>query len=161
MSTARPLVRSSGARRRQPWLGVLFPGVLALAACGPDAGDTAAAGETATIRPATPSASVDPSAPVDTVNVALLEYVIGMPSTLPAGRLALRLSNQGFELHNLKILAEDGTLVWETEREVFQGQTRVDELDLAPGTYTVLCDVAGHDSKGMLATIEVVERPDG
>ena len=96
----------------------------------------------------------------DAVDVALLEYAIGMPSRLPAGPTVLRLSNQGFELHNLK-LVDPATreVLWETETDVNTGEVRLVELDLSPGSYTVVCDVAGHDSRGMLMTLTVEASP--
>ncbi|WP_420447427.1 hypothetical protein [Candidatus Palauibacter sp.] len=92
----------------------------------------------------------------DAVDVALLEYAIGMPSRLPAGPTVLRLSNQGFEMHNLKLVdPASGEVLWETETDVNTGEVRLVELDLSPGSYTVVCDVAGHDSRGMLMTLTV------
>ena len=92
----------------------------------------------------------------EAVDVALLEYAIGMPSRLPPGPTVLRLSNQGFEMHNLKLVdPASGELLWETESDVNTGEVRLVELDLSPGSYTMLCDVAGHDSRGMLMTLTV------
>ena len=92
----------------------------------------------------------------DTIDVALLEYAIGIPGTLPAGELILTLSNQGFEDHNLRFfLIEADSVVWETASDVVAGETRVVELELEPGRYTVMCDVAGHDTRGMQITVNV------
>ena len=96
----------------------------------------------------------------DAVDVALLEYAIGMPSRLPAGPTVLRLSNQGFEMHNLKLVdPASGEVLWETETDVNTGEVRLVELELSPGSYTVVCDVAGHDSRGMLMTLTVEASP--
>jgi plastocyanin len=96
----------------------------------------------------------------DAVDVALLEYAIGMPSRLPAGPTVLRLSNQGFEMHNLKLVdPASGDVLWETETDVNTGEVRLVELELSPGSYTVVCDVAGHDSRGMLMTLTVEASP--
>jgi len=93
---------------------------------------------------------------IDTIEVALLEYVIGIPRVLRAGSHALRVSNQGFEIHNLKLLESRGdSVVWQTGADINPGQTGVFEVDLAAGSYTLLCDVAGHDTRGMKVTIEV------
>ena len=117
---------------------------------------------------ARPAAAAGPAPPAtdsidaaEAVDVALLEYAIGMPARLPAGPTVLRLSNQGFELHNLKLVdPESGAVLWETEEDVNTGETRLAELVLEPGRWTVLCDVAGHDSRGMLMTLTVEARAD-
>jgi len=138
---------------RRGWLALT---AAAVAGCGSGGSDSGGREE------APPAASVGPTgAQLDTVDVALLEYVIGMPMRLTAGRVAWRLSNQGFEIHNLKVIAEGGDApVWETERDVIPGETRVVELELAPGSYTVLCDVAGHDEKGMQMKLVVTRGPE-
>ncbi len=135
--------------------------------CGGEGASADAAAAPASVAAAAPEAAdsasePDPSAAyaVDAVDVALLEYAIGMPSRLPAGPTMLRLSNQGFEMHNLKFVeAASGELLWETETDVNTGEVRLVEIDLAPGSYTVLCDVAGHDSRGMLTTLTVEASP--
>ena len=92
----------------------------------------------------------------DTIEVALLEYAIGIPTKLSSGEVILKLSNQGFEDHNLRFfLSNMDAPVWETESDVAAGETRLVELELGPGQYTVICDVAGHDTRGMSITINV------
>ena len=92
----------------------------------------------------------------DTIEVALLEYAIGMPTKLSSGEVILKLSNQGFEDHNLRVFPSNtDSPVWETESDVAAGETRFVELELGPGQYTVICDVAGHDTRGMSVTINV------
>jgi len=120
----------------------------ARAAGAPDAADSA------------PEPDLSAAYAADAVDVALLEYAIGMPSRLPAGPTVLRLSNQGFEMHNLKLVdPANGEVLWETEADVNTGEVRLVELDLSPGSYTVVCDVAGHDSRGMLMTLTVEASP--
>ena len=92
----------------------------------------------------------------DTIEVALLEYAIGMPTKLSSGEVILKLSNQGFEDHNLRIFPSNtDSPAWETESDVAAGETRFVELELGPGQYMVICDVAGHDTRGMSVTINV------
>lgn len=98
-------------------------------------------------------------AAVDTVEVALLEYAIGMPTRIAAGNVVLRLSNQGFELHNLKVFPSGAdTPIWQTASDINPGEVEVVSVDLEPGSYNVRCDVAGHDTRGMHLNIEVEER---
>lgn len=110
--------------------------------------------------PAPQPAAQAEEAPVEAIDIALLEYVIGMPTTIEAGPQVFRLSNQGFELHNLKFFNAAGELVWETSGELAQGEDLIVEFELAPGAYSVVCDVAGHDARGMVKDIEVVESSD-
>lgn len=120
----------------------------ARAAAAPDAADSA------------PEPDLSAVYAAEAVDVALLEYAIGMPSRLPAGPTVLRLSNQGFEMHNLKLVDPvGGEVLWETETDVNTGEVRLVELELSPGSYTVVCDVAGHDSRGMLMTLTVEASP--
>ena len=134
------------------------------AAKGGEPADAAAAPASAAAAPEAVDASSEPDLSAvfaaEAVDVALLEYAIGMPSRLPAGPTVLRLSNQGFEMHNLKLVdPASGEVLWETEADVNTGEVRLVELDLSPGSYTVVCDVAGHDSRGMLMTLTVEASP--
>ena len=107
------------------------------------------------------AAEADDIYAVEAVDVALVEYAIGMPTQLPPGPTVLRLSNQGFEGHNLKLVnPESGAVLWETESDLNAGEARLVELVLETGTYRMICDVAGHDTRGMLMTLNVQARTD-
>ncbi len=113
-----------------------------------------------------PRTETPPPVPTETlsdqavVDVSLLEYIIGSPEVLPAGTVELRLSNQGFEPHNLKLVdPRNGEVLWETEDDLPSGEVRSVELTLEPGAYTLVCDVAGHDSRGMVRDVSVVAAP--
>lgn len=163
-----PRLRSPTAGRIAPSCagrrGICVAAVLAFG-CGGEAesADAAHPPGAAAARDAAGSASEPDLSAVyaaDAVDVALLEYAIGMPSRLPAGPTVLRLSNQGFEMHNLKLVdPASGEVLWETETDVNTGEVRLVELALSPGSYTVVCDVAGHDSRGMLMTLTVEASP--
>ena len=128
------------------------------AADSPDPGADAAA---AAVEADAALAAADSIYAVDAVDVALVEYAIGMAARLPPGPTVLRLSNQGFEGHNLKLVdPASGEVLWETDEDVATGEVRLVEVELSPGTYTVVCDVAGHDSRGMLMTLTVEAPPD-
>ena len=130
-------------------------GLLAIG-CGGSADRPDAAGEAAGAAADPAVAAEDSVYAVEAVDVALLEYTIGMPTRLPPGPTVLRLSNQGFEGHNLKLVdPENGAVLWETDEDVATGEVRLVEVELPSGTWTVVCDVAGHDSRGMLMTLTV------
>ncbi|WP_420635331.1 sulfocyanin-like copper-binding protein [Candidatus Palauibacter sp.] len=129
--------------------------------CSGDAEPPDRAGDPPPAADAALSANLDTIYAADAVDVALLEYAIGMPTRLPAGPTVLRLSNQGFEMHNLKLVdPESGDVLWETETDVNTGETRLEEIVFAPGTYWVVCDIAGHDTRGMYMTLTVEARAD-
>jgi uncharacterized cupredoxin-like copper-binding protein len=93
----------------------------------------------------------------DTVELKMDEYIFGLPSlTLPAGRLVFQMQNLGFESHNIEIRRGD-SLVAKTDEDLRPAQTRFLEVVLEPGEYQLICTIAGHDGKGMLETITVVE----
>ena len=159
--TARGVGPRAACRRGTP----IAAAVLALG-CGGEGGAANAAADpasaAATLEAGASAREPDLSAvyAADAVDVALLEYAIGMPSRLPAGPTVLRLSNQGFEMHNLKLVDPgSGEVLWETESDVNTGEVRLVALELSPGSYTVVCDVAGHDSRGMLMTLTVEASP--
>lgn len=160
-----PRLRSPTAGRIAPSAagrpGIFVAAVLAFG-CGGEGEPADAAADPARAAAGGSASEPDLSAvyAADAVDVALLEYAIGMPSRLPAGPTVLRLSNQGFEMHNLKLVdPASGEVLWETETDVNTGEVRLVELELSPGSYTVVCDVAGHDSRGMLMTLTVEASP--
>lgn len=138
-----------GRRWPSARLGVTAITAVATLGCSPGA------------EPPRPDAAATRAA-VDTVEVALLEYAIGMPTRIAAGNVTLRLSNQGFELHNLKVFPTGANSpIWQTSKDINPGEVEVVSLDLAVGSYNVRCDVAGHDMRGMQINIEVEERKPG
>ena len=165
-----PRLRSSTGARIAP-LAARRRGILAVAAvlafgCGGEGESADAAADPARAAAAPDAAGSAPEPDLsavyaaEAVDVALLEYAIGMPSRLPAGPTVLRLSNQGFEMHNLKLVDPvSGEVLWETEADVNTGEVRLVELELSAGSYTVVCDVAGHDSRGMVMTLTVEALP--
>lgn len=90
------------------------------------------------------------------VRVDLSEYMIDMPAVLPAGETVLRVSNLGIEDHNLRITPSGAEApIWEMADNLSPGRTEVVTLHLAAGTYLILCDFAGHDTRGMFIEVEV------
>lgn len=119
-------------------------GVLALAAavagCG---GEEPEAGRTATVGAGDPA------------TVVAREYSFD-PSSLvveDGDGLQIELDNQGSLAHNLRVFGPDGEL---GGTPTFQGgETKSATLDLAPGTYRMICTVGNHEELGMSGEIEV------
>lgn len=84
------------------------------------------------------------------VEVDLMEFMV-MPSeiTAPAGS-TLQVVNTGSVDHMLAV--EGGP---ETPDLAAGESTELDVSDLAPGTYTVVCTIAGHRESGMVGTLTI------
>ena len=82
--------------------------------------------------------------------VTLTEFSISPdPLTVPAGATALVVRNEGTVEHNLSI---DGV----ASPMLAPGESgELDLTGLAPGTYTMVCDVAGHAGAGMTGTVTI------
>jgi len=84
------------------------------------------------------------------MEIELNDFNVVMSAVMPAGRLTLRLANRGFQEHNLFfVVVESDSTVWEIERRLSPGERRIVTLDLEAGTYWAVCDVSGHEDKGM------------
>jgi hypothetical protein len=81
--------------------------------------------------------------PERTVDIALTEYQIDMPTTLEPGWTSLRISNMGKKDHSFKIKGPD--LEKKLESELKPGQSATLQVDLKPGTYRVSCPKDDHD----------------
>lgn len=128
-------------------------------ACG---GGEGAGSDRAADTAATPApAGAEPASPErmrgDTVVVEMDEYVIDAPDTLPAGRLVLEVRNMGFEEHNLEVHRD--SLLFESGRPLNPRETRIMEVVLDPGPHRLVCTVSGHEGRGMIRALTVVEAP--
>jgi uncharacterized cupredoxin-like copper-binding protein len=72
------------------------------------------------------------------------------PAEVKAGTVRFELVNVGTVEHSFII---DGTSV--KSEQIRAGQTVTVQADLAPGTYTAICDVAGHKEAGMATELVV------
>lgn len=90
------------------------------------------------------------------VEYELTEFAILGPSQIAPGQVELEIHNAGAVLHNFVI--EGG----ERSIDLNSGEsTTLDAGDLAPGEYTIFCDVPGHRDAGMEATVVVTEDAPG
>ncbi len=86
-----------------------------------------------------------------TVEVSVQEFSITGNLVAPAGDVTLRITNDGSMAHN--VASRD---LGVASSDVGPGGTVELNLgDLAPGTYDLYCDIAGHEASGMVATLTV------
>jgi nitrite reductase (NO-forming) len=130
---------------RQVIMVGLVIGALLLAACG--------GGQPAQQPPVQPPTAAPPDAPTgdgQAVKVEMSEFKFTItPAEVSAGTVTFTLVNAGAVEHSFII---NGTSM--KSAVVRAGQTATVQADLAPGTYTAICDVAGHKEAGM--TMEFV-----
>lgn len=125
--------------RRGIWLGILVVLVTAfIAGCG---GGQQGGGP--------PAGTAEGSA----ISVSEKEWTIQFASsTIKPGKVKLQIKNEGTIEHNFVI---EGTSV--DLEAIPPGSTKEVSVDLKPGTYNVLCTIAGHSEAGMKTTITVAQ----
>ncbi len=90
---------------------------------------------------------------VSDLDISLTEFSIDGELSVPAGEVVLNIVNAGAIEHNLQV------------RELGTGSSNlmsrgVDTLalgELTPGTYELFCNIAGHESSGMVADLVVTD----
>ena len=91
------------------------------------------------------------SVPSSTVNLTVEEFAINGSTVVPAGEVTLRITNNGSQVHNVAV-RELGVV----SPDVGGGGTVELPLgELAPGEYTLFCDIPGHEGAGMVTTLVV------
>ena len=71
--------------------------------------------------------------------------------TAKAGDLTIGYVNDGSLTHTLLVQGKDGFKLQVTSR----GDTKSGKVNLSAGSYTIFCDVPGHEAAGMKATLNV------
>jgi uncharacterized cupredoxin-like copper-binding protein len=108
------------------------------------------------------------------VQVSMKDYELTVsPDTAPAGTITLEASSDGPSVHEFEVFevtgdVDPGALPVEDDVAITDGLTLIDEvedvvpgstaeltLELEPGTYAIVCNLAGHYAKGMHATLTV------
>jgi FtsP/CotA-like multicopper oxidase with cupredoxin domain len=105
------------------------------------------------------SSDDEPAAAASTtqLDVTLTEFALDGNFVAPAGHVMLNIANEGSVDHDVSV-RELGV----TSELLAAGETTVLDLgELAPGTYTLFCDVVGHESAGMRADLIVTEASAG
>jgi hypothetical protein len=133
----------------------------------------------ASASPASTSSPAPASEPA-AVTVTATDFKLDLPSSIPAGTVAIHLANHGKELHQAQIVRlEDGKTVADLEKAmkangpmpswlkfvggpngIAPGQEVTSTTSLAPGQYAALClipspDGVSHLMKGMIQPFEV------
>lgn len=85
------------------------------------------------------------------VNVAEKEWTIDFGgATVKAGSVKFVIKNEGTIEHNFVIKELDVRV-----EAVQPGTSKEVTVDLKPGTYTLVCDIPGHEEAGMKTTLTV------
>ena len=122
-------------------------GVLALAACTPSTGSQTTgtpAGSTAAV------VSADMSATIRVLDFKLDPAIITVTGTV----LSLAVTNDGPTVHNVTIREGSGPELFGTA-DLKAGASETLVHAIAPGTYVLYCDLAGHESLGVIGTLTV------
>jgi FtsP/CotA-like multicopper oxidase with cupredoxin domain len=99
----------------------------------------------------------DGSGPISsTLDINLEEFSITGDLTAPAGDITLLVHNNGSMEHNLGVRELDLL----TPNFGSGGTVSLPLGELAPGEYTLFCEIAGHEAAGMVATLTVTANGD-
>lgn len=122
---------------------VLLAVALLAGACGPGGGGQPTGGQ--------PGGGAPPGGQGGGTRVAVTEkeWAIQM-GEVPSGTVTFAVKNDGAVEHNF-VIKETGTRLDGLQ----PGQTKELTATLQPGTYTIVCDIAGHEEAGMHTTITV------
>lgn len=109
---------------------------------------------TATTAPSLGDA-VPPAGTVTEVSATLREWAIDLSQDeVPAGKVKFTVTNQGQMQHNLTVLDASGT-VGATPTFGSSAGPQTLEVELKPGTYTLICSLPGHAARGQKITLTV------
>jgi uncharacterized cupredoxin-like copper-binding protein len=89
------------------------------------------------------------------VQATLREWAIDLSqSEVPAGKVKFTITNQGQMMHNLTIQDSSGVVAKTPNFDSSQGAQTL-EVELQPGTYTLLCSLPGHAARGQMTQLTV------
>lgn len=148
---------------RMVLLGVMaMLGVLALAACGGEAATSTPAPQPqpqaqATVAADTSTTDSTSSGGASTaVSATLREWAIDLSrSEVSAGKITFTVTNQGMMQHNLTVMDASGNRIGATPDFGSSAGPQTLEVDLQPGTYTLICSLPGHAQRGQQAQLIV------
>jgi len=92
-------------------------------------------------------------APGSAINAEMSDFVIKQDyGMVKAGQVTINVKNAGPSPHNYQIT---GNGAMQATMTLDGGKTATLKVDLKPGTYTVICNVPGHEQLGMKTTLVV------
>lgn len=97
--------------------------------------------------------AVTPDSDARKIEVTLSDHQIDMARSIPAGKTAFVVKNNGKAKHNFEI--EGQGIEKQFLANVGPGDTKTLHVDLKPGNYKVYCPVKDHEAKGMELTLMV------
>ena len=150
------VIKGFSKKVRQVGLGAMLVGVMSisLVACGGETSTNVPAGTDATATSAPANGSTGSGTMIESA-VTLTEWsVTPANAEIAAGKVKFTVSNTGEFSHNYVIM-EGTNEVGRTPSFTSAEGSKVLEVDLKPGAYTILCDVIGHPEKGMVNKLTV------
>ena len=93
--------------------------------------------------------------PADAITISVADFMID-PSEVEASgpTVSFEVTNDGPTPHNLTVRNEGDEVVLATA-DLSVGESETVSAELEPGTYTIFCSLAGHESLGMSGTLTV------
>jgi plastocyanin len=117
----------------------------------PTAAPQAAAPPPAAASPTTAPAAASSGGASTTINATEKDFAIALDnSSVPAGSVTFKIKNDGPSPHNIQIKE-----LKKASDNIDAGKTGQFTVDLPAGTYTVICDIPGHEQLGMHTTLTV------
>lgn len=124
-------------RHRVYLAGIVLLAALLVTACGPGGGQQGGGGG-------------QQGGPPGSITVTETEWVISLPNQISSGAVTFSVKNNGAVEHNFVIQEANARL-----DGIQPGQTKTLTANLRPGTYNIVCDIAGHSEAGMKTTVRV------
>jgi hypothetical protein len=89
------------------------------------------------------------------IQAKLIEWAITMSQQeAPAGKIVFTVTNEGRGMHNFSINGASGEVAATRSFQPSEGPQTL-EVELQPGTYTIICSLPGHAQRGQMTTLTV------
>jgi len=109
-----------------------------------------------TVTPTPASATGQSSGTVTEVKGELMEWGINLSQKeVPAGKVRFTVTNSGMMAHNFTVLDSSGSPLAGTPNFRGADGAQTFDVDLQPGTYTIICTLPGHAARGQMTQIVV------